>query len=251
MDMNHEESYRAKGGLARFGEVLDRDGVSFFLAGLLSLLSMLPMLLGWYVFIRIKAFVPLILAGAFGGMLAAPQICGLFDIILRSLRDEAGDWRLFYQRAWKRNGKASLLPGALFGCFMAAQLFAFFTADTAASGLGHWLLMLVGDALLAGVFLYVFAQIALIELPFGGLLRNVLFLMLGHPLRSLCAITVLLLYGAAVILFYPFSVLVAAFINLWLPAVCSLFIIYPVLEESLAISSRLKNLREENKASVK
>ena len=75
------------------------------------------------------SLIPLLAAGILGGMLAAPQIVGLNDTILRALRDEPGYWWGTYKRAWKRNAKASLLPGAVCGLLLALEIFTLFHLD--------------------------------------------------------------------------------------------------------------------------
>ena len=79
-----------KKGPARFFEILGRDLMSFYLAGLLALVSALPFVFGVWFAVDTHSLVPLLLAGVLGGMIAAPQLCGLLDTILRSLRDEPG-----------------------------------------------------------------------------------------------------------------------------------------------------------------
>ena len=81
-----------KKGPARFFEILGRDLTSFYLAGLLALVSALPFVFGVWFAVDTHSLVPLLLAGVLGGMIAAPQLCGLLDTILRSLRDEPGFW---------------------------------------------------------------------------------------------------------------------------------------------------------------
>ena len=76
-----------KKGPARFFEILGRDLMSFYLAGLLALVSALPFVFGVWFAVDTHSLVPLLLAGVLGGMIAAPQLCGLLDTILRSLRN--------------------------------------------------------------------------------------------------------------------------------------------------------------------
>ena len=121
-----------KKGPARFFEMLGRDFVSFYLAGMLALASAMPFVLGVWFAVATHSLVPLLLAGVLGGMIAAPQLCGLLDTILRSLRDEPGFWWTTYRRAWKRNAKASLLPGAIGGLLLAMQIFTVFHYDISA-----------------------------------------------------------------------------------------------------------------------
>ena len=138
-----------KKGPARFFEILGRDLMSFYLAGLLALVSALPFVFGVWFAVDTHSLVPLLLAGVLGGMIAAPQLCGLLDTILRSLRDEPGFWWATYRRAWKRNVRASLLPGAICGLLLAMQIFTVFHYDVSA-GVVPGALLAVGLFLLLG-----------------------------------------------------------------------------------------------------
>ena len=79
-----------KTGLARIVEVLSRDFFSFWKASLLLLLSCIPLVLGVHITLLNSNAVLMLLASALGGMIAGPQLCGIADTILRSLREEAG-----------------------------------------------------------------------------------------------------------------------------------------------------------------
>ena len=111
-----------KKGAARYFEVLARDFSTFWMAGLLAMISSLPFALGLWFAVTTHSLIPMLLAGILGGMLAAPQIVGLNDTVLRALRDEPGYWWVTYRRAWKRNAKASLLPGAICGLLLAMDV---------------------------------------------------------------------------------------------------------------------------------
>ena len=112
-----------KKGAARFFEILGRDFSTIWMAGLLALISSLPFALLLWFAVSTHSLIPMLAAGILGGMIAAPQIVGLNDTILRSLRDEPGFWWATYRRAWKRNVKASLLPGAVCGLLLAMEIF--------------------------------------------------------------------------------------------------------------------------------
>ena len=92
-----------KTGLARIVEVLSRDFFPFWKASLLLLLSCIPLVLGVHITLLNSNAVLMLLASALGGMIAGPQLCGIADTILRSLREEAGFWWHTYSQAWKRN----------------------------------------------------------------------------------------------------------------------------------------------------
>ena len=141
------------------------------MAGMLALISSLPFALGLWFAIATHAIVPMVVAGVLGGMIAAPQIVGLNDTILRALRDEPGFWWTVYRRAWKRNAKASLVPGALCGLVLASEIFVVFHLDIKA-GFVPGVAVFVALVLLAGIAQYMYAQVALIEIPFAGLLKK-------------------------------------------------------------------------------
>ena len=79
-----------KKGAARFFEILGRDFSTIWMAGLLALISSLPFALLLWFAVSTHSLIPMLAAGILGGMIAAPQIVGLNDTILRSLRDEPG-----------------------------------------------------------------------------------------------------------------------------------------------------------------
>lgn len=146
---NHERTPERdlprKRGFPRFLELLGRDFWKYFKAGFLALLGALPFLIGMSFALQSHVLLFAPAAGVIGGAIAGPGLCGLADTILRSLRNEPGFWWHLYRRAWKRNAKASLLPGALGGGLLAVQGFLLFHAG--ALGLST----AMGGALAAGV----------------------------------------------------------------------------------------------------
>ena len=92
-----------KKGAARFFEILGRDFSTIWLAGILAMLGGLPFAAGVWFAVETHSLVPLVIAGVLGGMIAAPQIVGLNDTILRTLRDEPGYWWETYRRAEARH----------------------------------------------------------------------------------------------------------------------------------------------------
>ena len=232
-----------KKGAARFAEVLGRDMLSFWCAGMLALLSALPFALGLILSLLTHAVLPMLLAGVLGGMIAAPQLTGLHDTILRSLRDEPGYWWATYRRAWKRNLKGSLLPGAVCGLILAMQIFA---AWHLGAGQGSLLAVLViGLVLLGGLAQYLFAQVALLDLPFASLLKNAVLLFFGYLPRTLLGVLWQGVYWGLVVGFFPFSAPVLLVTSFWLPALLSLMAIYPPLEKSFHIEETIRKMRED------
>ena len=234
-----------KKGFARLIEILGRDLWPFFKAGFLTLLGAVPFLVLMVMAIATHAVIFVLAAGIIGGMIAAPQMCGLADTVLRSLRDEPGYWWTTYRRAWKRNWKATLLPGMLCGLIFGMQIFTFFHVESMEITLVSVVIFIAGVLLSTGLFLYVFPQIALIDLPLLGILRNAVLLFLGFLPRSIGGIVVLAAYWGAFLLFFPLSLYILPFTNFWLPMVIAYLMIYPALEKSFNIESTIKKMREE------
>ena len=232
-----------KKGPARFFEMLGRDFMSFYLAGLLALASALPFVLGVWFAVDTHSLLPLLLAGVLGGMIAAPQLCGLLDTILRSLRDEPGFWWATYRRAWKRNAKASLLPGAIGGLLLSMQIFTVFHYDIS-TGVVPGALLAVGLFLLLGLAEFMFAQVALVDLPFGGLLKNSLFLFLGYLPRAALGVLWQFIYWIIILLLWPISGFVVLITGFWLPALLTMQAIYPVLNKAFDLENQIKAMRD-------
>ena len=231
-----------KKGAARYFEVLTRDFSTFWMAGLLAMISSLPFALGLWFAVTTHSLIPMLLAGILGGMLAAPQIVGLNDTVLRALRDEPGYWWVTYRRAWKRNAKAALLPGAICGLLLATEIFTAFHTET--GSVAVMVAIFVALILLAGIAQYLYAQVALVDLPFSSLLKNSLMLFLGYLPRSALGILWQGLYWAAIALFWPLSGAVLILTSLWLPCSLSLLAIYPALNKSFDLEKKIKAMRD-------
>lgn len=201
-----------KTGAARYFEVLARDWGSFWKASLLCILGFVP----WALLVGIGVLGQNLLftlaGGLVGGVIAGPALAGLHDTVLRALRDEPGYWWHVYKRAFKNNWRASMAPGALLGFLTAGQLFMlwFITVGGLSLGLGG-LAMLTLNLLITGMCLpFVFGQLVLMNMGFVTLLKNSLFLALGHALWALLMAAVQILYWLAMLLLFPMSVLALA-----------------------------------------
>ena len=193
--------------------------------------------------VNVSTFIGYKIAGVLGGVIAAPQLCGLLDTILRSLRDEPGFWWATYRRAWKRNARASLLPGAICGLLLATQIFTVFHYDVSA-GVVPGALLAVGLFLLLGLGEFLFAQVVLLELPFAGLVKNSLFLFLGYLPRAALGVVWQFVYWIIILLLWPISGFAMVLTGLWLPAVLTMQAIYPVLNKAFDLERQIKAIRD-------
>ena len=111
---------------------------------------------------------------------------------------------------------------------------------TAGQGAGMLVALLVGIVFLTGLAQYIFAQVALLELPFGGMLKNAVLLFLGYLPRTALGIVWQLAYCLIVALFWPFSSVLLVITGCWLPTLLSLMAIYPVLDKSFHVEETVK-----------
>lgn len=231
-----------KKGLARLLELLGRDFSSYWLAGGLAAVCFVPTAVCLFLTFSTDALLFALLGSAFGA-LGGPALAALYDTVLRTLRDEPGYWWHTYKKAFLRNAKAALLPGV---CTAAMFSFALY---------GGWLLLRAGNLpltvlLLVGAFLctallsFYWAQLVLLELPWGTVLRNSLLLTLGYLPRAAGAALLKLAYWAAAALFFPWSGLVFVLTGLWLPVCLALLTVYPILDKSFALEARIAQKRD-------
>ncbi len=237
-----------KTGILRLAELFGRDFKAFFGAGFLALLGCGPFLLGFAVARASHSLLLAPLAGLLGGAIAGPELYALADAILRPLRDEPGFWWHTYKRVWRRNAKASLLPGALTGLLLGSQLFLLF--HTGAMGLTPWMGAVLGAGILivTGLSLYLWPQLALMDLTLPQLVRNAALLFLGQLPRSVAALALVTVYWGVVLLCFRLVAFLLLFTNFWLVSVPALFLIYPGLEKNFHIEEQIRAIQYPHKS---
>ena len=238
-----EKDSPRKTGVGRFFELVGRDMSGMFLANLLTCLGFLPVICLVYIGFLMNNLTVMIVSAIAGGILAGPALAGMYDTVLRALRDEAGYWWTTYRRAWKRNAKASLLPGAIGGLLLAMQIFTVFHYDSSV-GVVPGALLAVGLFLLLGLAEFLFAQVALLEMPFAGMLKNSLFLFLGYLPRAALGVLWQFVYWIVILLLWPISVFALLITGFWLPALLTMQAIYPVLDKAFDLERQIKAKRD-------
>lgn len=240
---NHEHAPERdlprKTGLPRLWETLSRDFWDLFRAGFLALLGCGPFLLGLACSLTTHVLLYAPLFGLLGGAIAGPELCGLADTVLRGLRDEPGFWWRTYRRAWVRNAGASLLPGALGGVLLATQVFFLFHAGALGLSAATGAALAAGILMVLALSLYLWPQLALMELSFPRLVKNSALLFIGQLPRSLGALAILTVYLGLAARFFPLAVTLLPLTNLWLPVLPALFLIYPGINENFKIEEKL------------
>lgn len=234
-----------KVGFARFFELLGRDLWSFYKSSFLCCLGFLPGAVLLAFGLMAHSLLLGVLGGAAAGLVGAPFLCGLLDTILRALRDEPGYWWHTYKAAWRQNWKDCLLPGLAFGVFFGlwvSLIFALTGMEDAP--LLVWICLLVGLFLGLGYFGYLFAQIPLVSLPLGTLLKNAGLMFLGFFPRTLVATLVMGAYWTVTLLYLPYTIPVLMLLGFWLPCLVSMMILYPGLDKVFNLEKTIRDRRD-------
>ena len=235
-----------KKGAARFFEILGRDFGDLFRANLLCVVGFLPVVALIFFGIFSNAILVSILGGLLGGIVCGPFFAGLHDTILRTLRDEPGFWWTTYKRAFSRNWKASLLPGAILGFLLASQIFMAYCIFVV--GLQITLpvaVMLILNVLLtAMVFPFLFSQLVLMDLPFFDLVKNSLLLALGNAPKVLVMALLQVIYWSVMLLLLPFSLIWAVVFGFAFIELITLMIAFSILDKTFDLERQLKEMRD-------
>lgn len=235
-----------KRGLLRLIELIDRDGGKFLKAGGLAFLGLIPYMAGLSLAVAARDPLLLLVAGLLGGLIAAPGICGVADTVLRSQRDEVGWWWWHsYKKAWKSNWKQVLLPGAVFGLIAGAEIYALYYVAVQEDPTRDFLLLMGAALLELGIFGYWLPMQACMELSGQALLRNCFILFLNHPIKSLLAALVQLLYIGLILIWFPLTLLFLLLFSAWLPLLGAYGILYPILNQHFGLEEAYAKLRQQ------
>lgn len=125
-DPGYQENIRQT-GFNRYKQLLSIRFGQWWKAGMITLAGFVPLAAGIVCAIQMSSVLVLIPCSILGGMIAGPFLAGLYDAVLRGLRDDPLPWKDAWARAWKQNWRDSLLPGAVMG--LMAGLYAFMAID--------------------------------------------------------------------------------------------------------------------------
>lgn len=225
--------------LRRLWTIFTRDVPGLLGAGLLAAFSGLIYVAGLLLSIDSHALLPMLIGCPLGGLIAAPQLCGMSDTVLRFIRDEDEGWWKAYRQAWKQNVKCSLLPGALGGLLFGLQAFILAHAASLQLGLYLLLVLLLGVVLSIAIATWLLPQLVLMELPLHRALLNSILLCIRYPLKTLGVTAIQVLYWGVIILILPYSLALFVLLNFWLPVLCSTMVIYDTLDETFHIEETL------------
>lgn len=207
-------------GLGRFFELVGRDMNGMFLANLLTCLGFIPVICLVYIGFLMNSLPVMVVSAVVGGVLAGPVLAGMYDTVLRALRDEPGYWWTTYRRAFRQNFKASILPGILYCVVVTLQIFiVYFCFSMLAQGVnvgtGMWVAAVLNLVVFHMLFAYMWPQVVLLDQPFHQTLANSIRCMLAFLPHALAASIVQILFWGLVILCMPLGLLLMIVFGFW------------------------------------
>lgn len=209
-----------KTGPGRFFELVGRDMNGMFLANLLTCLGFIPVICLVYIGFLMNSLPVMVVSAVVGGVLAGPVLAGMYDTVLRALRDEPGYWWTTYRRAFRQNFKASILPGILYCVVVTLQIFiVYFCFSMLAQGVnvgtGMWVAAVLNLVVFHMLFAYMWPQVVLLDQPFHQTLANSIRCMLAFLPHALAASIVQILFWGLVILCMPLGLLLMIVFGFW------------------------------------
>ena len=103
---------------------------------------------------------------------------------------------------------------------------------------------MLGVLLLLGMSLYLWPQLALMELSLGRLIKNSALLFIAQLPRTAGAVAVFLAYILVSLRFFSFAVSLLPLTNFWLPTLPALMLIYPGLDQAFGIEEKFREGQE-------
>ena len=238
-DPGYDPSVRQT-GFNRYKQCLSFYGVHWFQVGLLTTVGALPLATGITLAVMSSSVLLLLPCSALGGVIFGPFLAGMFDAVLRGLRDDPNNWWTNYKRAWKQNWVGSLLPGAFLGLFIGVYAFMaslFWWAQVAPSPGTVALYLFSGLILIVATTLF-WPQLVLFRQSIVNRLRNIILFTAKYLWRVLGAALLQMAYFAILILFAPWTLLLVPFLGVWYIIFLSQFVLYNQLNLELQIEDR-------------
>ncbi len=238
-DKFYDETKRQT-GFNRYKQLMGRHWGDWMKLNAMTILGALPLTFGILLAIGSSSILVLFPCSALGGMVFGPFLSGLYDSILRALRDDPTPWRQSYQKSWKQNFRGSLIPGALFG--LAMGVFSFmgmllWWAEKAPSP-GTVLLTLFSLLLVSIFFQLYWIQLVLFRQTAVIRFRNALLFciqnfwcVMGVGLLQIC-------YWGICLLFAPWTLLLLPVVGIWYILFLSLHLLYPRLNAAFRIEEQ-------------
>ncbi len=211
-DREYNENVRQT-GFNRYKQLLSIRFGTWWKVNLLTLAGFVPLTAGITYAVGVSSILVLFPCSILSGIIAGPFLAGLYDAVLRGLRDDPKPWRDCWKRSWKQNWKGSMLLGGVLGVYAFMGML-FWWAQVSPS-LGTIALYLFGLLLILVVNSLLWPQLVLFEQAPAIRLRNTVLFLVKHFWRVMGAGLLQLGYLAILVLFAPWTVLLLPITGIW------------------------------------
>jgi len=238
-DPRYNENERQT-GFDRYRQLLSVRFGRWWKSNLLTLAGFTPLAVGIVCAVTSSSLLVLLPCSLLGGMIAGPFLAGMYDDILRGLRDDSLSWRDSCRRSWRQNWKGSLLPGALLGlalgvyAFM-AMLFWWARQAPTPGTVALYLFALLAVLILNTLY---WPQLVLFQQKTSVRLRNCLLFCIKYFWRTLGVGLLQLAYWTVFVLFAPWTLLLLPVLGVWYILFLSQFLLYGPLDRELRIEEQ-------------
>ena len=231
-------------GFNRYKQLLSWHAFSWIKLNLLTVLGALPLAAGVGYAILSSSILILIPLSILGGMIWGPFLAGLYDGILRGLRDAPGPWGAAWRESWRQNGRESLLPGAVLGLFVGVYAFmaALFWWSEAPQTPGTLALYLFSGALVLLLSTLYWPQLVLFRQSALNRVRNIILFTAKYFWRVAGVTLLQFVYILIYVLLAPWTLLLLPFLGLWYITFLAQFLLYEQLDKELGIEEKFQNL---------
>ncbi len=229
-------------GFPRYTQVLERDWKRMICVNFLTLLSLIPFGLGVAWAILSSSVLVLTPACVIGGLIAGPGIAGMYDRILRGLRDDLDDWWYCYKKALRQNFRASLVPGVVMCLFLGFFIFACYMlwVSGQAVTLGTAAILAASALLCLMVFSIWWPQVVLFDQKAGIQLKNCILFCIQYFWPTLGAAALQLLWWGLFVVFLPWTAFLVPILGVWYLWYVSCFFLYRKLDRAFRIEEQLQ-----------
>lgn len=235
-DPGFDENQRQT-GFYRYRQLLSLRFGRWWRTNLLTLAGFAPLASGIFYAVASNSLLVLLPCSILGGMIAGPFLAGMYDAILRGLRDDPLPWWNSCKRAWKQNWKSSLIPGALLGLALGVYAFMamlFWWAERAPT-VGTVALYLFALLAVLIVNTLYWPQLVLFRQKAFVRLQNCLLFSIKYFWRILGVGLLQMGYWTLFVLFAPWTLLLLPVLGVWYILFLSQFLIYPQMNEAFQI----------------
>lgn len=229
-------------GFNRYKQLLSRHAFSWIKLNLLTVAGALPLAAGIGYAVLSSSILLLIPLSLLGGMIWGPFLAGLYDGILRGLRDAPESWWAAWRKSWRQNGRESLLPGAVLGLLVGMYAFmaALFWWSSAPQTMGTIALTLFSGTLFLLLNTLYWPQLVLFRQTARNRMRNIILFTAKYAWRMAGVAVLQLLYAMVYVLLAPWTLLLVPVLGFWYIIFLSQFLIYAQLDQELGIEEKFQ-----------